>query len=83
MVDGVGSPLDDHQVLSGVFKANVTMTMKITGNRFVVDAANSEKDDSLHLEGTIAPNRFGGGGVFWPGGSANTYSRIDITYPED
>jgi len=83
MVDGVGSPLDDHQVLSGVFKANVTMTMKVTGNRFVVDAANSEKDDSLHLEGTIAPNRFGGGGVFWPGGSANTYSRIDITYPED
>jgi Pectinesterase len=83
MVDGVGSPLDDHQVLSGVFKANVTMTMKVTGNRFVVDAANSEKDDSLHLEGTIAPNRFGGGGVFWPGGSANTYSRIDISYPEN
>ncbi len=81
IVNGVGSPIDNHQVLSGVFKPNTTMTLKITGNKFVVDAVNSAKDDSLHLEGTITPNRFGGGGVYWPGGSANTYSRIDISYP--
>jgi len=81
IADGVGSPIDDRQVLSGVFKPNTTMTLKIAGDKFVVDAANTEHDDSLHLEGTIAPNRFGGGGVFWPGGSANTYSRIDISYP--
>jgi hypothetical protein len=81
IVDGVGSPLDDRQVLSGVFKPNTTMTLKITGNQFIVDALNSENDDSLHLEGTVTPNRFGGGGVFWPGGSANAYSRIEISYP--
>ena len=79
IVDGVGSPIDDRQVLSGVFKPNTTMTLKSTGNKLAVDAMNSESDDRLHLEGT-APNRFGGAGVFWPGGSANTYSRIDISY---
>jgi hypothetical protein len=83
IVDGVGSPIDSQQVLSGVFKSNVTMTVKITGPKFVVDAANSEHDDTLHLESTIAPNRLSGGGVFWPGGSANTYSRIDISYPRN
>jgi hypothetical protein len=41
---------------------------------------NLDRDDSLHLEATITPNRFGGAGVFWPGGSTNTYSRFDITY---
>jgi hypothetical protein len=49
----------------------------------VADAVDSENDDRLHLEGTITPNRFGGGGVFWSGGSANTYSRIDISYPQN
>jgi hypothetical protein len=81
VVDGVGSPIDEHQVLSGVLKPNTTMTLKITGTKFVVDAVNSERDDSLHLEATITPNRFGGAGVFWPGGSTNTYSRMDISYP--
>jgi hypothetical protein len=36
--------------------------------------------ETLHLEGTITPNHFGGAGVFWPGGSANVYSRMDILY---
>jgi hypothetical protein len=81
IVDGIGSPIDDRQVLSGVLKPNTTLTLKITGTKFVVDAANSEKDDTLHLEATIVPNRFGGAGVFWPGGSANVYSRFDVTYP--
>jgi hypothetical protein len=80
IVDGIGSPLDDKQVLSGVLKPNTTMTLRITGDKFIVDAINTENDDNLHLEGTITPNRFGGAGVFWPGGSANAYSRIDITY---
>jgi hypothetical protein len=81
IVDGIGSPIDGRQVLSGVFKPNTTMTLKITGNQFVADARNSDDGESLHLEATVAPNRFGGGGVFWSGGSANTYSRIDISYP--
>jgi hypothetical protein len=80
VVDGVGSPIDDRQLLSGVLKPNTTMTVKITGTKFVVDAVNSERDDSLYLEATITPNRFGGAGVFWPGGSTNTYSKIDISY---
>lgn len=83
IVDGIGSPIDDRQVLSGVFKPNTIMTLRITQNRFVVDATNSEHNDSLHLEGSVTPNRFGGGGVFWPGGSANVYSRLDISYPQN
>jgi hypothetical protein len=82
VVDGVGSPIDDRQVLSGVLKPNTTMTVKVTGTKFIVDAVNSEHDDSLHLEATITPNRFGGAGVFWPGGSANAYSKLEISYPE-
>jgi hypothetical protein len=81
IADGIGSPIDDRQVLSGVLKPNTSMTLKVTGNKLTVDAANTQNGDTLHLEGTITPNRFGGGGVFWPGGSANTYSRMDISYP--
>jgi len=80
IVDGVGSPIDDSQVLTGVFKPNTTMTLKIIGNKFSADAANSVDGETLHLEGTITPNPFGGAGVFWPGGSANVYSRIAISY---
>ncbi len=83
IVDGVGSPIDDRQVLSGVLRPNTILTLKITGNKFVVDAVDSENIDPLHLEGTITPNRFGGAGVFWPGGSANVYSRFDISYPRN
>jgi len=46
----------------------------------LVDASNTENIDALHLEGTTTPNRFGGAGVFWPGGSSNVYSRLDISY---
>jgi hypothetical protein len=81
IVDGIGSPIDDRQVLSGVFKPNTRMTLKIVGSKFSVDAATDAGGETLHLEGTIEPNRFGGAGVFWPGGSANVYSKIDISYP--
>jgi hypothetical protein len=83
IVDGIGSPIDDRQVLSGVFKPNTKMTLKIIGNKFSADAENNADGETLHLEGTIAPNRFGGAGVFWPGGSANVYSRIEISYPRN
>ena len=81
IVNGVGSPIDDRQVLTGVLKPNTTMTLKITGTKFTVDAANTDDAETLHLEATIKPNGFGGAGVFWPGGSTNAYSRIDVTYP--
>ena len=81
IVDGVGSPIDDRQMLTGVFKPNTTMTLKIIGSKFLADVANNVDSETLHLEGTITPNHFGGAGVFWPGGSANVYSRIEISYP--
>jgi hypothetical protein len=81
IVNGIGSPIDNRQVLSGVFRPTITMTLKIIGNKFSADAANNVNGETLHLEGTIEPNRFGGAGVFWPGGSANTYNKIDISYP--
>jgi len=81
IVNGIGSPIDDRQLLSGVLKPSTTMTLKIIGGKFIVDAVNSDDSETLHLEATITPNRFGGGGVFWPGGSANVYSKLDISYP--
>jgi hypothetical protein len=82
IANGIGAPIDDQQVLSGILKPNTTMTLKITGTKFAVDAVNTENDAPLHLEGKITPNSFGGAGVFWPGGSANVYSRFEISYPE-
>ncbi len=41
IVDGIGSPLDDKQVLSGVLKPNTTMTLRISGDKFIVDAVNT------------------------------------------
>ena len=80
-IEGQANPVEKNAVIKDELKPNTTMTLKITGTKFVVDAVNSEHDDSLHLEATITPNRFGGAGVFWPGGSANTYSKIEISYP--
>ncbi|HZF29712.1 MAG TPA: pectinesterase family protein [Gammaproteobacteria bacterium] len=80
VVNGVGKPIDERQVLSGVLKPSTKMALKITGSKFTVDASNTDDTETLHLEGTIKPNRFGGAGVFWPGGSTNAYSRIDVSY---
>jgi hypothetical protein len=82
IVDGIGSPIDDIQALSGVFRPNTKMTIKIIGSKVSLDATNNAGGETLHLEGTITPNRFGGAGVFWPGGSANVYSSIEISYPK-
>jgi hypothetical protein len=79
-VEGIGSPIDDIQVLSGVFKPNTRMTLKIIANKFSVDATKSVDGETLHLEGTITPNRFGGAGVFGPGGRANAHTGLDISY---
>ena len=79
--NGAGSPLNDQQVLTGVFKTTTHMTLKVTGTHLVVNASNDVDKETLALEGTIAPNHFGGAGVYWPGGSSTIYSRIDISYP--
>jgi hypothetical protein len=80
--NGAGSPLNDRQVLSGVFKTTTHMILKVTGTTLSVIATNDVDQETLALEGTIAPNRFGGAGVYWAGGSSSTiYSRIEISYP--
>ncbi|HEY3761938.1 MAG TPA: pectinesterase family protein [Verrucomicrobiae bacterium] len=78
IVNGVGSPLNDQKVLSGVFKTTVHMTLKVTGNTLTVSASNNVDKETLSLQGTIAPNHFGGAGVYWPRGSSTIYSRLQI-----
>ncbi len=82
IADGVGTPLDDKQVLSGVFKPTTRLTIKVTGPKLSVTASNDVDGDTLALEGTITPNRFGSAGVMWPRGSTNVYSRLEISYPK-
>lgn len=85
IVDGVGSPLDDRQVLSGVFKPNTELVMKVVGDRLSVEARNDRDAETLSLEASITPNDFGGAGAAWygtvPRGNSNVYSRFEITYP--
>jgi hypothetical protein len=81
---GVGTPLNDTQVLTGVFKPNTELTMRVTGDRLTVEARNTEDAETLTLEGTIVPSEFGGAGVAWygtvPRGNSNVYSKIEISY---
>jgi len=79
--NGAGSPLNDRQVLSGAFKTTIHMTLKVIGTTLTVTASNDVDDETLALDGTIAPNHFGGAGVYWPGGSSTIYSRFEISYP--
>lgn len=79
--NGVGSPLDDQQVLSGVFKVSTHMTLKVTGTTLAVSAFNDSDKETLALQGTIVPNRFGGAGVDWIRGSSIVFSRFEISYP--
>ena len=46
-----------------------------------VTATNTADDEVLTLASSYVPNRFGGAGVFWPRGSANVYSRLEVSYP--
>ena len=79
--NGTGSPLNDQQVLSGVFKTTTHMTLKVTGTTLSVSATNNVDNETLALKGDITPNQFGGAGVYWPGGSSTIYSRIELSYP--
>ncbi len=85
IVNGVGHPLNDQQQLTGVFKPNTTILLSVVGNKFTVKGSNSVDSETLSLEGTIAPNTFGGAGAYWSGsvpvGNSNVYSEFEITYP--
>ncbi len=83
--NGVGTPLNDTQVLTGVFRPNTELVMKVTGDQFTVEGHNSSNGETLSLAGTITPNDFGGAGVAWGGtvsrGNSNVYSKVEISYP--
>lgn len=67
IVDGIGSPIDDKQVLSAVLKPNTTMTLRIAGDKFTVDAVDTGKDEPLHLVGTSSPTVSAAPASFGPG----------------
>jgi hypothetical protein len=83
--NGVGSPLNGQQELTGVFKPNTTITLSVTGSKLTVKGFNSVDRETLSLEGIIAPSTFGGAGAYWSGsvpvGNSNVYSLIQISYP--
>ncbi len=85
-VNGVSTPLDSHQVLTGVLKPNATLRVSVDGTEISADGRNETDGDTLTLRGTIEPNAFGGAGVRWPGSagvnSRNIFSVIEIAYPD-
>jgi hypothetical protein len=80
IVNGAGSPIDDHQVQTGVFKPTTHLTVRVKGTTISAKASDTKDGETLSLESTIMPNAFGGAGVYWPRGSSNVYSRISISY---
>ncbi|HEY4330750.1 MAG TPA: pectinesterase family protein [Phycisphaerae bacterium] len=80
IVNGAGSPLNDKQVLSGVFKQNTLLTLKVTGTTISVSAHNTVDGEKLNMEATIAPNHFAAAGVTSTGAST-VYSQMKVSYP--
>lgn len=78
--NGVGSPLNDTQILSGVCKQNTLLTLRVTGSTMSVSAHNTVDDQTLAMRSRITPNRFGGAGVSATG-AANIYSEFVVSYP--
>ncbi len=78
--NGVGTPLNDTQIQSGVFKRNTILTLKVVGSTISVDAHNTVDDQTLSMHGTIIPSSFGGAGVS-ASGCANIYSQVKVSYP--
>ena len=85
--NGVGSPLNDQQDFTGVFKPNTTITLSVVGSKLTAKGSNTTDGDTLSLEGTITPNSFGGAGAFWSGGvtvgNSNVYDEFEISYPRN
>jgi hypothetical protein len=77
--NGVGTPLNDKQVESGVFKQNTLLTIKVAGSTIFATAHNTVDDQTLAMEATITPNSFGGAGVSATK-AATIYSQIKISY---
>jgi hypothetical protein len=84
-ISGVGSPVNGTQVLTGVFFPTTYITLSIIGSTFTVSAYNNQNTNTLLLQGTVAPNLYGGSGVRWsgtvPAGNSIAYSAIQMSYP--
>jgi len=84
-VNGVGTPLNEQQELTGVFKPETTITMTVTGNTFTAKGSNSVDGETLSLTGTVESNNFGGAGAYWSGsvpvGNSVVFSEFEIEYP--
>jgi len=82
-INGVGSPIDTNQELTGVFKPNTYITLSILGNTITATGFNTVDSDTLFLQGTVSPNSFGGSGTRWsgtvPSGNSNAYSFFQIS----
>ena len=81
ITNGIGTPLNDQQMLTGVFKRDTHLTLNVTGTKLTATASNTSDDETLHLETTIAANHFGGTGMSWPRGTSAICSRFAISYP--
>ncbi len=85
ITEGKGTPLNDEQQLTGVFKPQTLLTLSVRGSTLSVTGSNSVDAEKLSLTAQIQPNPFGGAGAYWSGsvplGNSVTFSRFDITYP--
>jgi hypothetical protein len=85
IVDGIGHPVNDQQQLTGVFKPNTTIVLTISGTKFTARGTDTTDGNTLSLEGTIDPNKFGGAGIAWTGsvpfGNSVVISEFAISYP--
>jgi pectinesterase len=78
--NGVGAPLNDTQIQSGVFKRNTLLTLKVTGNTLSVQAHNTTDNQTLSMQATIDPNTNASAGIAATG-CANIYSQFKVSYP--
>jgi len=85
IVNGVGTPVNEQQELTGVFKPETTIVLSVVGNTFIVKGSNSVDGETLSLSGTIQPNQFGGAGAYWSGsvpvGNSVVFSKFEMEYP--
>lgn len=84
-INGVGSPIDDNQVATAVFKPNTALTLSMIGSTLTAQATSTADPAILFLQSTAPPNTFGGSGARWsgtvPAGNSNAYSFFQISYP--
>ena len=83
---GAGTAISDKKAFTGVLKPNTYLTIKVAGSTISATAHNDIDGETLALEDTITPNRFGGTGILFTGsvpqGNSIVYRQFKITYPD-